>query len=253
MSSVWAGSFTIHTYELDPCYRLAAPALLGFLMEAAGHSADSLGVSIPQLAERSLTWMLSRLRVRLREHPGWRADLTVETWPRGFARLFALRDFRLRRGGAAIGEAASAWLLIDTTRRRPVRPDGSGDWTRMVHPERALAVELEKLPAFPEAPVDGVREAELCVRNCDLDVNLHATSPRYAEYLLESLPRELLATSVPTELDLDFIAEAAAGQRILSRSAPLPGGAFAHTLVRLEDGAEVARARTVWRPAPSSP
>ena len=250
MNLVWSEIFPIHTYELDPSFRLAAPALLGFLMEAAGHSADALGVSIPQLAARNLTWMLSRLRVRLREFPGWRAELAVETWPRGFAKLFALRDFRLRRDGRAIGEAASAWLLIDTVRRRPVRPESSGDWTRMIHPERALAVELEKLPPFPEASGDGARQAELTVRYCDLDVNLHATSPRYAEWLLESLPSALLASSVLGELDLDFQNEVGAGERILSRSAPLPGGAFAHSLVRLADGVEVARARTAWQPAP---
>lgn len=249
MNLVWSGAFPIHTYEVDPCFRLAVPALLGFLMEAAGHNADALGFSIPQLAARNLTWMLSRLRVRLREYPGWRASLLVDTWPCGLNRLFALRDFRLTLEGRVIGEAASAWLLIDTIRRRPVRPENAADWSGMIHPERALTVDMDRLPPFPEPPGDGVRETELSVRYCDLDVNLHATSPRYAEWLQESLPTSLLASSVPAELDLDFQNEAGVGERILSRSAPLGGGAFAHSLVRLADGVEVARARTAWLPA----
>jgi hypothetical protein len=48
---------------------------------------------------------------------------------------------------------------------------------------------------------------------------------------------------------LDFLAEAGAGERILSLSAPAGGGAFVHSLVRLADGVEVARARSAWRPA----
>jgi medium-chain acyl-[acyl-carrier-protein] hydrolase len=251
MNRVWSGSFPIHTYELDPWQRLATPALLGYLQEAAGHNADALGFSIPQLAARNLTWMLSRLRVRLREYPGWRASLCVETWPSGFARLFALRDFRLHRDGRAIGEAISAWLLIDTVRRRPVRPESAVDWSGLIQPERALAVAQEKLPPFPEVPGEGAGQAELVVRYGDLDVNLHATNLRYAEWILDSLPVDLLRTSVPCELDLDFLAEAGAGERILSRSAPLGGGAFVHSLVRLADGMEVARARTAWRPAAS--
>lgn len=249
MNLVWSGAFPIHTYEVDPSFRLAVPALLGFLMEAAGHNADALGFSIPQLAARNLTWMLSRLRVRLREHPGWRASLLVDTWPCGLNRLFALRDFRLALEGRVIGEAASAWLLIDTIRRRPVRPENAADWSGMIHPERALAADMDRLPPFPEPPGDEVRETELSVRYGDLDVNLHATSPRYAEWLQESLPADLLASSVPAELDLDFQNEAGVGERILSRSAPLGGGAFAHSLVRLADGVEVARARTAWLPA----
>ena len=249
MNLVWSGAFPIHTYEVDPRFRLAVPALLGFLQEAAGHNADALGFSIPQLAARNMTWMLSRLRVRLREHPGWRASLVVETWPAGLERLFALRDFRLRLDGRVIGEAASAWLLMDLGRRRPVRPESAADWSEMIHPERALEVDLAKLPPFPEVPGKGAREAELSVRYCDLDVNLHVNNLRYAELVLESLPAELLASSVPGELDLDFLAEAGAGERILSRSAPLGGGAYAHSLVRLADGVEVARARSVWQAA----
>ena len=248
MNRVWSGAFPIHTYELDPCFRLAVPALLGFLQEAAGHNADALGFSIPQLAARNLTWMLSRLRLRLREHPGWRASLLVDTWPSGLNRLFALRDFRLLLEGRLIGEATSAWLLMDLARRRPVRPESAADWSGMVHPERALAVDLAKLPPFPETPGAGARQAELAVRYCDLDVNLHANNLRYAELVLESLPADLLAASVPAELDLDFLAEVGAGERILSRSAPLGGGAFAHSLVRLTDGLEVARARSAWLP-----
>jgi len=248
---VWSGRFAIHTYEVDPGFHLAAPALLGFLMEAAGHNADELGFSIPQLAARNLTWMLSRLRLALREHPGWRDELVVETWPSGLDRLFALREFRLHRDGRVIGEAASAWLLIDTLRRRPVRPANEADWSGLVHPERAGGLDLQKLPPFPAAG-PGLREAELSVRWCDLDVNRHATTPRYAEWLLESLPPDLLGSSLLGALELDFLNEAEAGQRILSRSAPLSAGAHAHSLVRLSDGVEIARARTSWRAADGS-
>jgi acyl-ACP thioesterase len=251
MNLVWSGAFPIHTYEVDPCFRLSLPALLGFLQEAAGHNADELGFNIPQLASRNLTWMLSRLRLRLREHPGWRAVLTVETWPSGFSGLLALRDFRLRLDGRVIGEAASAWLLLDLGRRRPVRPESAADWRGLIHPERAFAADVSKLPPLP---ADGARQVELAVRYCDLDVNLHANNLRYVEWVLESLPVELLRSSVPGELDLDFLAEAGAGERILSRAAPVGGGAYAHSLVRLADGVEVARARSVWQPAaPASP
>ena len=248
MNLVWSGSFPIHTYELDPWQRLSASALLGFLQEAAGSNADSLGFSIPQLADRNLTWMLSRLRVRMREYPGWRTSVTVETWPSGLAKLFALRDFRLRCDGRQIGEAASAWLLIDTGRRRPVRPEGAADWSGMVRPERALQADISKLPDLPP----GGTEREVAVRYGDLDVNQHANNLRYAEWLLESLPAELLRTSIPTALDIDFVAEAGAGDRILSRSRETAGAHYQHSLVRLSDGAEIARAQTAWRPAGQS-
>jgi acyl-ACP thioesterase len=247
VNRVWSGAFPIHTYELDPHFRLSVSAYLGFLQEAAGHNAHALGFSIPQLQARNLTWMLSRLRVRLWVYPGWRKNLTVETWPVGVSRLFALRDFRTYLDGEEVGVAASAWILLDVRRRRPVRPETLAGWSGLLRPERAFAADLEKLPAFPAG--EGAREQELQVRYGDLDVNLHANNLRYAEWLLESLPAELLRTCVPAELDFDFLAEASAGERILSRSAPLDDDSYAHSLVRRYDDVEVARARTTWRPA----
>lgn len=249
MSSSWSGLFPIHSYELDPNLRLSMPAYLGFLQEAAGNNADALGCSLPQLHRRGLTWMLCRLRLRLLEHPGWRQSLTVETWPVGFERLFAVRDFRTFLDGREIGAAASGWLLLDLGKRRPVRPETLMDWTGVIRPERALAAELEKLPPFPAAGGEGLQERELTARYGDLDANRHVTNLRYAEWLLESLPARLLDSREMSGLDLDFLAEAAGGERILSRSLPAGDGGFEHSLVRLQDGVEVARARSRWRPA----
>jgi medium-chain acyl-[acyl-carrier-protein] hydrolase len=257
MSRVWTEIFPVHTYELDPELRLSIPALAGFLQEAAGHNAHAQGYSFLQLLEKNLTWMLSRLRLRLRELPGWKAQLTVQTWPSGLERLFALRDFRILEGERAIGVATSAWLMLDLQSRRLVRPESFRDWQEIIHPERSVAVGLEKLPG-----VDGseppLQERELPVRYADLDINLHVNNTRYVEWLLEAVPLEILRDRRLAELDIDFLAGAEHGERILSRAyseGPRPGRqpqahlnelAFRHILLRQGDGREVARARSLW-------
>lgn len=256
MKGPWSGEFAVHTYELDPDLRLSVPALAGFLQEAAGCNAHELGCSVPQLLEKNLTWVLSRLRLRLRELPGWRARITVQTWPSGLDRLFALRDFRVFSEGREIGAAVSAWLMLEVTRRRPVRPDSFQDWRRSIHAERSLAVELDRLPG-PEADASPLQERELAVRWADLDINLHANNGRYVEWLLEAVPMEVLRERRLVELDIDYLAEAAHGERVLSRlfearpesgAAPAAAGlkVFHHAVLRRSDGRELARARSAW-------
>jgi medium-chain acyl-[acyl-carrier-protein] hydrolase len=257
MSRVWTGPFPVHTYELDPTKRVSVPALAGFLQEAAGHSAHARGYSVHQLLEQNLTWVLSRLRIRLRELPGWKAQLTVQTWPSGLDRLFALRDFRILSEEREIGAAVSAWLMLDVRNRRLVRPESFLDWQDVIHPERSLAVELDKLPGV-EGGGPPLQERELPVRYSDLDINLHASNTCYVAWLLEAVPLEILRARRLAELDVDFLAEASHGERILSRAYDAeraaggeprsPDGvrAFRHTLLRLVDGREVARARSVW-------
>jgi len=45
---------------------------------------------------------------------------------------------------------------------------------------------------------------------------------------------------------VQFLAEAFLGQDVLSRSAPDGDGARLHAVARVEDGKELARARTTW-------
>ena len=47
--------------------------------------------------------------------------MTLETWPSGIDRLFAIRDFRMVAGEEVLLRATSEWMVIDVNRRRPVR------------------------------------------------------------------------------------------------------------------------------------
>ncbi len=243
--------FPVHSYELDPAQRLSIFALACFLQEAAGHNAHAMGFSPMQLMERGLTWMLSRLRIRLRELPGWKAQIAVQTWPSGLDRLFALRDFRIFEQEREIGVATSGWLMLEAEKRRLVRPDSKFDWRGLIHPERSLRVDFEKLPGV-EIGEPILQELELAVHYADLDMNMHANNTRYVEWLLEAVPPEVLRESRLAELDIDFLAEAEHGERILSRvyepepRPPQGGRCFRHVLSRRTDGREVARARGLW-------
>jgi len=244
--------FPVHIYELDPAQRLSICALACFLQEAAGHNAHGLGFSPMQLIERGLTWVLSRLRIRLLELPGWKEQIAVQTWPSGLDRLFALRDFRILVKEREIGAATSAWLMLEAEKRRLVRPDSKFNWQGLIHPERSLAVDLlEKVPGV-EADEPMLLERELPVRYTDLDMNMHANNTRYVEWLLEAMPLEVLRGPRLAELDIDFLAEVEHGERILSRvyepeSQSSQGGrCFRHILTRRSDGREVSRARSLW-------
>jgi acyl-ACP thioesterase len=258
MSSVWSEPFTVHTYELDAAGRASIQSLCAFLQEAAGRNAEQLGVTVPQLMQHGLTWILSRLLVRIRSYPRWWEKLVVETWPSGFHRLFALRDWRIFRSDELLAEATSAWLMVDVESRRPVRPQSHGTWAGRIHPERAIALTLNKLEEPAPAAASGkVFEERFSVRYRDLDMNGHANNVGYIDWLLECLPFELRQSHEIRELELNFLNEVTAGQEILSRAAATPAPAsetadpeapveYVHTLHRLGDGQVVARARSRW-------
>jgi len=254
---IWREHYSLHTYDLDARLRLSPQAACNFLVDTAAHNADALGFSVPQLLEQQRTWFLSRLLLRLHELPGWRAQLEVETWPAGFHKLFALRQWRVLHEGRQIGEAASAWLIMDNRTRRPIRAQSLATWGDHIREEWALQHEFAPLPGLepPQGPggeggQPGLEERESTVRFSDVDINDHASYLSYVEWVLESVPPQVRSRSRLAELEIHYQAEVGHGERIRVRCGPCAGGpgasGYLHSLVRMSDGREACRARTLW-------
>jgi acyl-ACP thioesterase len=235
----------VASYEIDARNRALLRTITNYLQEAAVRHAIELGVARGQLGE-GRTWMLSRLRVEMEAWPRWRDAVTVETWPSGIERLFALRDFRI---GPRWGVATSAWMVVDTRRRRPVRVPESVKALRPEDPERVLEAFGELPPEGPDEPAE--RTMEFPVRWSDCDVNGHANQASYVGWMTDVLPDEFLRAHEPRSFEIEFRAEARPGDVVVSAAR---GGM--HVLRRRGDGMELARASLRWAetaPSPSSP
>ena len=242
---VWRETHTIRPDEVDIRGNLSALALCNMMQNAAGNHAHALGLALQDLLTVQHTWVLSRLAVHMETFPGWQDEITIETWPAGIDRLFALRDFRfLGHDGRAYGRGASAWVMIDTESRRPVRVRPFLEKAIKKYPERAGTDDLEKLPTLEEHEF----ETTFFVRFSDLDVNQHVNNVSYIAWVIESVPDEVLQTHVLLNLEINFLAETFFRERVISRCASLdaPGTCFRHSIIRKDSGREIVRAQTEW-------
>src|SRR5512133_1850997 len=236
-------SFAVHTYEVDAFGALAVPALSGYLSEVAGLHAAELGVGLDALMARGLTWVLVRQRIENPVPVVLGDTIEIETWPSGIDRLAAVREFVVRRGAEEVARATTEWLVLDLATRKPVRPAEVLD-ARFPRETRAPAVPLSpgKLPDLRAWDF----QKRFHVRYSDIDVNLHVTNTSYVAWATEALPRDLWLSSRLATVEVHFIAETHHGAAILSRLAATGDGAFAHAIVREEDGKELARLVTSW-------
>jgi len=245
-SNIWKENFPIRSYEVDCGGRLSIISIINFMQEAASKHADALGVSIQQLLAEDFTWLLSRLKIKMNTYPLWTDELTVHTWPSGTQRLFALRDFHLKdQNQNDVGAALSAWLVIDTIKRRPVRISRFVDRLKPIDGHHILADQLDKLPKV-ESYTD---ERFFRVRYRDLDINRHVNNASYVEWMLEGMPADTQNELRLLELEINFLAESFLQDRIIARcqSQDSTPPVFQHVLLREQDGQELVRARTVWR------
>lgn len=257
--------YRIRSADVDPAGRASTSALVMLLQESAHADAKRLGVGIEGLQDRGLTWYLKRLHLRLRRTPWIGETVEIETWPAAMERLHAIRDYRLFFDGGfdavEIGTASSAWLLMDVESGKPVRRPP--EELKALHPEtprRALDVPFDKLPKIIEDGDEGegdegehVLARPFPLRRADLDMNRHVNHGVFVDALLESVPPDLWCEAELLELELDFLAEARPGDRLLTRcrrTAPASEGdgrpRLLHDIVRTSDGRELVRARSRW-------
>ena len=121
-------SWATRTYECGPDGVATMASVCNWLQEAASLNAETLAFSKSnfEAAGENISWVLTRLKVRMERFPKWGETVSILTFPRGGRRIVAYRDFVLSGAdGGEIGRATSEWMLIDLASRKVVAiPEG---------------------------------------------------------------------------------------------------------------------------------
>ncbi len=202
--------FTVSSYDIDPGGKARLTAIANYLQETAYVHAGKLGLGYDDLAASGTAWILSRMQIRVLVRPDWDDELTVETWPRGLEKIFALRDFRISdRAGREVAEATTCWLMVNTLTRRPLRI-----------PSDYLAFEPRTDAVFDHTPgkislPEGMAFCERRkVKYSDLDVVGHVNNVRFIEWCSDALGTDLLTGHFISGFEINFIGEARPGDEV---------------------------------------
>lgn len=119
-----AQEYPMRLNDIGPDGKIRLGAILDDMQDAAALHAEALGVGMPDLLRLGVTWVLSRLELKLEYIPEADDTVRVVTWPSGQRRVFATRQFELTSvvTGKRIGVASSWWLMLKLTNLRPTLP-----------------------------------------------------------------------------------------------------------------------------------
>ena len=212
---------------------------LAWAADIAWQHSTELGFGREWYAERGLFWLVRAIQLDvLRPIPTY-AGMLVSTQVLGYRRVAARRESDVRDPS---GELA-ARLLIDwvMTNERGTPTRVPADFLKFVAADTP-AIEMHKV-ALPAAPRDAF-ERRFHVRRRDLDPLDHVNNSVYIDYVeeaLEAAGHGALLTAAPRRYEIDFVASAERGDRLVGRTWPVEGGC-AYRLSRA-DGTEVLRAK----------
>ena len=189
--------------------------IFNFLQDAAGRHADELGVGLKQLRQSDLSWVLSRIKVKMDDFPEYGDVLRISTYPSGFDRLFAYRQFVLSSAvsGKRFGVAGSAWLTLNPENFRPVSPvkhfAGLSDWEY----EGEIWFQQETLGKLvpDERNSSPVVQRVSCTQ---IDYNRHLNNAYYAMFTEDWLGMKLGKLLRFDELQINFNQSTVCGENL---------------------------------------
>lgn len=238
--------YTVRNYEVGPHQAVHVRTLLDYLQETADFHIRSLGVSIQDLLEKGLLWVLAAYHLKVDRYPRAGETVTVNTWYPGRHERFYLRDFEVQDAdGNLIAAATTSWALIDAVKRRPVNAeDGLPDLP--VLERRAVEKGIGHIP-----PADSPHRGDpFTVLSSCLDMYRHVNHVFYIQLALDSVSPGIESGILPVSIEAVFKAEAVTGDRLVAALQPTEeGGTWLHSIVREGDGKEVTRLRTKWKEA----
>ncbi|KHN37776.1 Myristoyl-acyl carrier protein thioesterase, chloroplastic [Glycine soja] len=267
---VFRQNFPIRSYEIGADKTASIETLMNHLQETALNHVKTAGLlgdgfgSTPEMCKKNLIWVVTKMQVVVDKYPTWGDVVQVDTWVSASGKNGMCRDWLVRdaKSGEILTRASSVWVMMNKVTRRlskipeEVRAEISSyfvDSAPVVPEDNRKLTKLDDSANF-------IRTG-LSPRWNDLDVNQHVNNVKYVGWILESAPQPLLESHELCAMTLEYRRECGRNSVLDSLSdlsgadvGNLADGGFFECkhLLRLDDGAEIVRGRTQWRPKPLS-
>lgn len=242
--AVYREKLRVRAYETTPFYELSPPSLVNYLQEVAGQHVVHLGLSVADLLEQAMSWVLMRLKVEINRLPKQGEEVLIETYPAGIEKYYVYRDFIISEAnsGEVLVKARSIWLVIDSNKRRMISTPA--EIRAMPLPQnRAFLPRLEG--KFSEFGDTVTHQKQFVAHWHHLDINQHVNNAHYVYWLLEAFPADFLEQQQLTSLDILYRQESYLNETVISATHLGRDNVWQHRLQNAS-GKILAQAESTW-------
>ena len=238
--------FELRYFEMNKLGLATPTIILGLLEETAADHCYVINHSLFDLVQKNVGWVLVSGTFQMERYPNYKEKITIRTWLSKYSSITGYREnIIFDENQQIIGRAKGLWVFFDIEKRKPIPifNDIKEKWSYFN--KEAIASNIKKKIAPIEFP-DYTEQFK--VHRYDTDTNKHVNNIRYLQWVIESIPEEIVDTHFLHEIDGRFIAEAQYGDTVLSiTEKQIQENTFGHTIKIKGSETICATANTIWK------
>ncbi len=234
----------VRTHEVDKDKKMHVPSMLMLMQEASMQNVLKLKASVWDMEEDNISWVLLRKELVVKRRPLLGESIQIETYPAGFDRVFAYRDYWMRdESGNVLATAGSTWTLLNTQSRTMERIPKK---FYSFHPEDHTGfLERPKSKILMPQRRDFVKTYE--IGYYDLDWNGHVNNNILSKLVLQSTPEEFAGQRSLARMDIHIKAETFLGEELCIWMEQISSEETLHCIQPLDENRTILIARCNWK------
>lgn len=192
---------------------MSIPAMLDAIQDISGIHAYGAGISGPDLEEKGIFWIVSKLKLRIFRRPSENEELTLSTWIQSPDRASTERDCSITKGDEMLAYSRCIWAALRRDNGRIAQmssfyPDSTFDIPR---PDEEPFARISK--DFSDAEEIG----RYTIRSVDIDRGGHMNNVNYVRTMLGCFSCEELKALDINNLDMQFLHQCYEGETVSIR------------------------------------
>jgi acyl-ACP thioesterase len=192
---------------------MSIPAMLEAIQDISGIHAYNIGISGPDLEEKGIFWIVSKLRLRIFRRPAENEELTLTTWIQKPDRASTERDCSLTKGDELLAYSRCIWAALR-------RDSGRIEQMSSFYPDSTFDIPRPDEEPFARIGRDFSDAEEIgryTIRSVDIDRGGHMNNVNYVRTMLGCFSCEELARMDIKSLDLQFLHQCYEGETVSIR------------------------------------
>lgn len=247
MENYFEKEFELRYYDISQSGEASPTTMLALLEETAADHCHSIDYSLYDLEKLNIGWVLLSGFMEMDRYPVYKEKIIIRTWLSTYSLVKGIRENVIYdENRNVIGRAKGLWLFYDIKRRKPVQVfDTIIEHWSTCEEESVNHDIIKKIK-----PIDFTVEAmEFGVFRFDVDTNKHVNNLRYLQWLLESVPKEIIDNYYLHSIDGRFTGEAQLGETVLSftQKEESVENSLVHLIKTKNRDVTCALAKTTWK------